>query len=212
MIIAGYDPGGKLVNGVAVLEIESGRIERIHLGTCDFADEALDFISHKAGTQNELAAIGIDSLLSWSTGASGWRPMDIYLRGKYPPVANSVVSSNSARGAMAVQGIALAIRIRAKWADAHLNETHPKVLYYALTKRAYNYNDEMITWLISQFNLSNETRIANEHEWDALISALFTWQSISGIKTNDLMLLPNTDMLLRPAGEVTYYWPADLQV
>jgi hypothetical protein len=38
----------------------------------------------------------------------------------------SIVAPNSLRGAMAIDGMALALRLRQKWPVLVLNETHPR--------------------------------------------------------------------------------------
>jgi hypothetical protein len=42
---------------------------------------------------------------------------------------DSIMSPNSLYGAMAIGGMALAFRLRQKWPELELNETHPKVLF-----------------------------------------------------------------------------------
>ena len=48
------------------------------------------------------AAAGIDTLLYWETGKSGWRSADRLLRQAYPAVEKSVISPNALYGAMAI--------------------------------------------------------------------------------------------------------------
>ena len=55
--------------------------------------------------------------------------MDVMLRNAFPDVQASVLSSNSAFGAVSVQGMAIALRLKERWSDVLLNETRPKVLY-----------------------------------------------------------------------------------
>ena len=79
--------------------------------------------------------------------------MDVMLRNAFPDVQASVLSSNSAFGAMAVQGMAIALRLKERWSDVLLNETHPKVLYHAMTSKNYTRDDipTMTAWLQQQF-------------------------------------------------------------
>jgi hypothetical protein len=196
MLIFGFDPGGE--TGVALLRINR-RIRCI-----GGRGRGLD--SSACGKKKPLVA-GIDTFLCWSTTKSGWRPMDIYLRDTFSDVHASVLSSNSAYGAMAVQGMALAMRLRSKWPNIRLNETHPKVLYYALTRQFYMRDDisAMVDWLNHQFDPCLKCVVESEHQWDALISAWGTWLGISGQWKRDLV--PRTSELLFPAGRVTYFWP-----
>ena len=95
-IIIGYDPGGNDAHGLAELHVHDGRAIRIStrtLGTAEDVVSALDSLS-------SLAALGVDTLSCWSTGPSGWRPADRWLRERYPDVQNSVVSPNSLFGSM----------------------------------------------------------------------------------------------------------------
>jgi hypothetical protein len=65
----------------------------------------------RATDRNKPDAAGIDTLMFWETGASGWRAADGWLRQKYPRAIKSVVSPNSLYGAMAIQGMAMAIKL-----------------------------------------------------------------------------------------------------
>jgi len=203
MVILGYDPGGAGAGGVAVVDFQSSP-PTAQTSTCGSVDEAVEWFQAHDGPPP--TAIGVDSLLSWSTGPSGWRSMDRHLRQTYPEVQNSVLSSNSAYGAMAVQGMALAIRVRELWPKIELNETHPKILYYALTGNRYpKFETEFATWLCRQFTPQIDVEMANDHEWDALISAWGTWNGMTGLWSKDLM--SGVDNLILPAGSTTYFWP-----
>jgi hypothetical protein len=107
---------------------------------------------------------------------------------------------------MAVQGMALAIRVRERWPGIQLNETHPKLLYYALTGNRYpKFETGFATWLCRQFTPQIDVEMANDHEWDALISAWGTWSGMTGRWSKDLM--SGVDNLILPAGSTTYFWP-----
>lgn len=203
-IFLGYDPGGIGANGAAILTISPERVPEVRVGTFDHVDEVLRWFRTRAADQTPEAA-GIDSFLSWSSGRSGWRPMDEYLRQEFPRVRNSVFSSNSAAGSMAIQGMGMAIRLRQVWPTIHLNETHPKVLYYALAQRRYYSGDALVQWLVNLVGLDDPPAITNDHEWDALISAWATLQGLDGTWCRNLMP-ENHDMLI-PSGRVSYFWP-----
>ena len=207
MLIGGYDTGGIRANGVAILHLSAdGKVEA-WVKTCEYVDEALEWIRHLVEVSGEpsLTAVGIDSYLSWSSGPSGWRPMDLLLRERYPAVMNSVLASNSASGSMAIQGMTLAMRIRQLWPETVLNETHPKVLFHALSRQPYLPGRAMNQWLLEQFNPPLTLPIYDEHQWDALLSAWSTWMGTGGHWERNLM--SDAQDLLFPAGEVTYYWP-----
>jgi Protein of unknown function (DUF429) len=204
MLVLGFDPGGE--TGLALLKIAKSQSVEAVVASAASVDEAVEWAVQECRNKKPVAA-GIDTFLCWSTARSGWRPMDSYLRDTFSVVYASVLSSNSAYGAMAVQGMAIAMRLRDKWPKLRLNETHPKVLYYALTRQYYMRDDisPMVEWLSRQFDHCLECRVENEHQWDALISAWGTWLGISGKWKRDLV--PRDSALLFPAGRVTYFWP-----
>jgi hypothetical protein len=174
-------------------------------------DAALDWYTAKlAGAVP--TGIGIDTPMCWQTGNCGWREPDRWLRAAYPEAEHSVISTNSARGAMIVQGPALALRLRARFAASppHLNETHPKVLYYALNRQPYPRTAPMppdvIEWLCGLIPVSCGGRGMSSDEWDAVLSAWATVQGLTGAWSRDLMALAECPLF--PAGRATYYWPA----
>jgi len=176
MLVLGYDPGGAGANGVAIADFRLPQ-PTVLTSTCDSVDEGIEWFSANIG-ESVPRAIGIDSFLSWATGPSGWRPMDTFLRTQFPSVQHSVLSSNSASGSMSIQGVAMAMRVRELWPEIRLNETHPKLLYFALTGNRYSYGQEMIEWFCGQFDPPVDAAIKNDHEWDALIS---TWATKKGL-------------------------------
>lgn len=203
-IVLGYDPGGKRSGGVALLFVEGGAARAALMQTVDCVDDALAWFFGRLGNRVP-DAIGIDGLMFWETGASGWRGPDEWLRKQFPVVANSIVAPHSLYGAMVIQGVTLARRLREKRPGIKINETHPKVLFHALTAGRFRYSERPESWLPNWLKLPNMTRPRNEHEWDALISAGATWQGISGRWTHDLALMGRSPV--HPIGSVTYFWP-----
>lgn len=201
----GYDPGGAKTNGAAIIRVETPGAIRAEVMTGESVDEVIDWLSEKE--RGTVVAAGIDTLLCWGTGPSGWRPMDNHLKEKYPTVSQSVVSSNGLYGAMAIQGMAMALKLRAKWPDMHLNETHPKVQYYAQAGNKYHFSSKMVDWLQAQFNSYSFPSIANEHQWDALYSAWVTLKGLSNGEQDDLIEVTGArDVLVFPVGNVSYFW------
>ena len=202
-MIIGFDPGGN--SGIPVLsKLENGD----YLGevaTLRSVNEAFRWVSDRGS--NGVAAAGIDTLLSWSTTTSGWRPMDLFLRGKFQEVANSVAASNSLYGAMGIQGMCMALLLRKQWPGIVLNETHPKVHYYSETHSRYEFRSAMIDWLRRRFSWEEFPIIENEHEWDALYSAIVTELALSRDRATDLIEETNArSALLFPAGPSNYFW------
>ena len=205
-LIAGYDPGGNDRHGVACLTIANDVPTSIAFETVRNARSAIDwFLDH--GT---LIAIGIDTLTILSTGDSGWRPADLWLREKYPIAKNSVVNPNYLQGSMALSGLAIAHEMRNANPKITVVETHPKVLYYQQTGRRYRYSDdqqvmnrELGCWLTIPVNTQTD------HEWDAVVSTLAAFQWVMKRWTRDLHALPTRDgeSLVSLVGETQFCWP-----
>jgi hypothetical protein len=104
----------------------------------------------------------------------------------------------------AIGGMALAIRLRQRWPNLILNETHPKVFFYWLAGKRYGKD---IAVAVDQFvglsGISNRN-LRNEHELDAALSA---WATRTGLAEGWADLVRNDDGLLFPAGPVHYLWP-----
>jgi hypothetical protein len=173
-------------------------------------DAALDWYASKlAGAVP--TGIGIDTPLCWQTGNCGWRGPDLWLRAAYPGVQHSVMSTNSAHGAMVVQGPALALRLRARFAPSvlHLNETHPKLLYHALRRQPYPRTalmpQDVVDWLCALIPINRGGRSMTSDELDAMLSAWATIQGLTGAWSRDLMALAECPIF--PAGPASYHWP-----
>ncbi|MGO8614702.1 hypothetical protein ACC797_22850 [Rhizobium ruizarguesonis] len=202
MIFLGFDPGGAKGFGCCALRPSS-----IATATVSTIAQAIAWAITQCGNEWPIAA-GIDTLLHWSDGPSGWRHADNFLKSGYPDAISSVMSPNSLFGAMAVGGVGLAIRLRQRWPDLLLTETHPKVLFHALHGSRYSKRDMSLAvdWFMTKSKLS-AIEIGNEHEFDAIISA---WAAREGVLNNwrDLCQPGCPDMIF-PAGPVSYFWPAD---
>src|ERR1700689_2446213 len=105
-IYLGFDPGGDRKFGVAILNgsfVKTGVVSSVH--------DAMNWAENECQEQKP-KAVGIDTLLHWSTCRSGTRPCDKQLREKYSNVKNSIMAPNSLYGSMAVGGMALALTLR----------------------------------------------------------------------------------------------------
>ena len=204
--IVGYDPGGNGKHGVASLIVDNGRPVQLSFTTVRNAQAALDwFIIGEIPI-----AVGIDTLTVLSMGDSGWRPADLWLRGKYPQVQNSVVNPNYLQGAMSLNGLAVMVSLRAVSEGILISETHPKVLYYRLSGIQYNYqiNQVAMNEHLSQW-IGLTTNTTNDHEWDAAVSCFAVREGISRRWTTDLHQLPTVagEELVQIGGPSNYYWP-----
>jgi Protein of unknown function (DUF429) len=202
-IVLGFDPGGESAFGVAILS-ES----RAKTGTVSSVHEAMDWARAQCGDRKVVAA-GIDTLLHWSTARGGWRPVDRSLRVAYPSAKNSVLSANGLYGSMAIGGMALAIQLRQHWPSLVLNETHPKLLFSALSGGRYRKDAlaSAIEWFVSYAKIE-PVALLNDHEFDAVMSAWVTHAGLQG-HWSDLVQFDD-DRLLFPAGPVKYLWPSQL--
>jgi hypothetical protein len=134
-IYLGFDPGGDRKFGVAVIDGGS-----IRTSTVSSVDDAVEWAIGECGSRQPTAA-GIDTLLHWATSKSGMRPCDRQLGSTYRLMKNSIMSPNSLYGAMAIGGMALALRLRRMWPELVLNETHPKLLLFARWDQRYDPKD-----------------------------------------------------------------------
>jgi Protein of unknown function (DUF429) len=204
-IYLGFDPGGHCKFGVALLD---GKC--VSTSTVSHVDDAMKWADSVCGSRLPVAA-GIDTLLHWATSKSGMRPCDLQLRAKYQVVKNGIVAPNSLRGAMAIGGMALALRLRQKWPKLVLNETHPKVLLHARWGQRYDPNDEAtvqaaIQWFADQGH-HTELKIEGEHQLDAAFSV---WTTRKGLANGWVDIIGKRDNLIFPAGELRYLWPETL--
>jgi hypothetical protein len=205
-VIAGYDPGGNGCHGLALLLIRDGVPARLETSTLETAE---DFAS-RLKSLGALIGLGVDTLTCWSTGPSGWRPADRWLRDRYPEVHSSIASPNSLRGSMGLGGMAVLIAARQAYPSLVVTETHPKVLYWHLLREKYDYVDrraEMDEALAGLLALPVDP--ANEHEWDAALSAFAVFEGLSGHWSLDLHSLPTlgNERIVSPCGPTHYFWP-----
>jgi hypothetical protein len=205
--IVGYDPGGNDAHGVAELRVQDDVPISLETWTEACAEDVMRRVNHA----QPLIALGVDTLTCWSSGTSGWRPADRWLRSRYPGVQNSVVTPNGLYGSMALNGMAVLIDARRRQPDLVITETHPKVLYWFQskgTKYAYkNGHARMIALLAAALGIDVTPK--SEHEWDAAISAFAAHEGVDGHWTNDLHSLPTSgdERRIWPCGKTHYFWP-----
>lgn len=205
-IIFGYDPGGNGKHGVAKLEVVESRLREVETSTHDTAEMVIKYIKNT----DSLKGLGVDTLTCWSTGDSGWRPADRWLLSKYTAVRKSVISPNGLYGSMGLNGMAMLFELRKRKPDLFITETHPKVLFRHFTDEKYDYKNRkgfMNEKLAEIFGL--KIAPANEHEFDALISAYAALKGMTGQWTHDLHQekVDDGERIVRPCGETHYFWP-----
>lgn len=205
--IVGYDPGGNDRHGVAALLVVDDQPVQLSFNTVRNAEAALHWFT----LEGMPLAAGIDTLTVLSTGDSGWRPADRWLRGQYAGVRNSVVNPNYLQGSMALNGLAVMVSLRGVCNSVLISETHPKVLYFRLSGIQYDYeaNQNAMNAHLTQW-LGLGANTANDHEWDAAISCFAVLEGLAGRWPTDLHQLPTVpgESLVQPGGPSHYYWPS----
>jgi hypothetical protein len=112
---------------------------------------------------------------------------------------------------MGLSGMSVLIAARARNRYVFVTESHPKVLYQAMSGAPYSYGPasakEMDALLRTELGLN--VRSANDHEWDAAVSALAALRGRTGAWNRDLHALPvnEGERLVKPSGETHYFWP-----
>ena len=111
---------------------------------------------------------------------------------------------------MGLNGMGVLIAARRRFADVSITETHPKVLYWQLSGKKYDYETSrtgMDAVLANALGIS--VAPATDHEWDAAISAFAVLEGITGRWTHDLHELPIIEgkRLVTPCGRTRYFWP-----
>jgi len=103
---------------------------------------------------------------------------------------------------MVIGGLVLALRLRERWQSIGLNETHPKVLGFALRKVRHSDDDSTgaVAWFAQHSGL-DLTCLATGHELDAVLSA---WATCEGLAFGWTDLATDDPTLLFPVGKVTY--------
>jgi predicted nuclease with RNAse H fold len=191
----GADPGGQGNFGIAILT-DDGQSQ---CSSVDCADEALTFV--RRHLDQIPSGVGVDAPLWWSSGQSGDRQADQWLRKRYGLSGGEVQTTNSLRGAAVIQGAMFVQRLRDIHPAVPVTESHPKALLKAVTQgdwRAF----------ASRFGLT--IAAANDHERDALIAAISAREGFCGRWPHDLSIrrLPaEQDPRNHWLGPVHYFWP-----
>jgi len=187
----GADPGGAGAFGVAI--VTDGGEVTTKCVSC--ADEAVDLISMRP------SGVGVDAPLWWSSGRSAEREADRWIRKTYRIPSGTVQTPNSLRGAALVQAAMFVQRLREKFPNVPVTESHPKAIAIAFG----GWDSPRILALQDQ-----DRAMLNEHERDAYLAAMSAREGFSGRWTRDLSLI-------RSQGEqdtgsywlapVHYFWP-----
>ena len=205
--LVGYDPGGNDKHGLALLSLRNGQPTDLRTRTCANAEAVIRALE----ACDDVVGLGLDTMTCWSTGKSGYRPADRWIREQYPDILNSVVSPNGMYGSMGINGMSVALWAADHYDELYITETHPKALYYAVSDEKYDYessSDTMHAMLASHLEVEVAS-ITNDHEWDAALSTLAVLRGLDGAWSRDLHALDASDdeTLIEPAGLTRYVWP-----
>ena len=190
----GADPGGKSCFGLAILASDGTAFTC----TVNCADEAIAVVKEHVKVQP--SGIGVDAPLWWSSGTSGDRIADQWLRKTFGLSGGEVQAANSLRGAALVQGAMFVQRIRELFPRVPVTETHPKAIL-----KAFGINMKSFS---QRFSVVFNTE--NEHSRDAVISAVAAREGFSGRWKRDLAAVRHPSeqdtqhFWLAP---IHYYWP-----
>lgn len=113
---------------------------------------------------------------------------------------------NGLYGAMTIGGVGLAIGLKKIWPNLLLNETHPKVLYHALTEQTYPRENlsAAIEWLVTRAKLDPISSTPSDDEFDAILSA---WATREALNNRWIDLAVVDDEHIYPINNVHYFWP-----
>lgn len=216
--VVGYDPGGNRKHGLALLRVEeeAGRWKPAALEStlAPCLADAVAWVEGRCGARRIVAA-GVDTLTEWSSGLSGWRAADLWLRREYPEVTGSIIAPAALRGGMVVSGAGFLLLLADRFnADrTAVTEAHPKVAYFALTRRrdAWEHEREgMAAWLAAELTVALPGGFGDgeDHVFDAAVGALAALRGLNGDWTRDLHALPHGDAVpVRFCGATHYWWP-----
>lgn len=195
----GADPGGKNNFGIALLN-SSGATRS---ACVDCADQAIDWLQCAMQASTTVAGAGVDCPLWWSSGPSGGRSSDQWLRDTYRLSGGQVQASNSLKGAALVQGAMFVVRLRERFPSVPVTESHPKALLSALRIPS-------LDSFANQFGLKAPIESASLHERDAVVSAVAAREGFEGRWAVDLTSHrgpSEQDPASYWLAPVHYFWP-----
>ena len=193
----GADPGGKGRFGIALLIDLDPPLTAV----VSCVDEAIAFVLAHIGKQP--AGVGVDAPLWWTSGPSGDRHADQWLRKRYRLSGGEVQASNSLRGAALTQGVMFVHRLRETYPAVRVTESHPKALLKAIA-------DGRWATFAARFNVNASP--ADEHTRDAIVAAVAARETFDGRWTANLAnsrLTSEQDPLTYWLAPIHYGWPEE---
>ena len=196
-IFLGFDPGGSGKFGWCVSTGDSDL--PLSVRASGHASNALDAITrvekHLYEGEN-VAGAGIDAPLAWPW--TGGRNCDASLRTVLrdrgaPSPSGSVQHVNSLRGACAVQGVLLAVRLQESFQGIRVTESHPKAFLW-ITETDDAGKRDLERYISGTDQLSEHRRdsaIASLSAW-AGVEEAEGWQDLTGLDPDCYSPVPGT--------------------
>ena len=194
-LFLGFDPGGEDKFGVAAVRTDPGGKTIVERATCVRNAAAA---TEWACQFSDVAAIGIDTLLAWST--RGKRRCDEELRVLYPEYSNSIIMQNSLYSAMTLNGAIVAAELHSR--GAKLCETHPKLVLKAFGRQPALAG---LKAAIDGLQDGPQTIKQKDDMQDAVVAAWAAARWHFGRWTRDLY--QGGADLVQPAWTAVYPWP-----
>ncbi len=211
----GYDPGLDENHGVASLEVDpQGRFQCTAMDRVPTADAALGWLSERIGAASDRGGLGIGAPTEWCLGSMGNRTAEDFLRTHYGD--RELTEPNWLTGAMPLGGMGVLVKLRERWSDLLVTETHPRILYTAMSHEPFDFDElgiDMSRWLarrVDTTTLVGDTWLVwSEASWNALFSA---WVCAEGMKSgwqdlHDPTRSKAPGTVVRPAGKTKFLWP-----
>lgn len=193
----GADPGGEGNFGLAIWEEGAPPETRC----VDCAEEAVQVVAARLNGKSPSGA-GIDAPLWWSSGRSGIREADLWIRRTYKLHPREVQAVNSLRGAALVQAMMFIERLReVTGEETPVTEVHPKALLKISTQG---------DWAAFATRYGVEYVSEIEHERDAVIGAVAAREGFGGRWRRDLSIVrlaEEQDPRAYWLAPVHYFWP-----
>ena len=195
----GADPGGALNFGIAVVTSDGGCTSL----TVNYVDEAIEAVRSRVGTT--LGGVGVDAPLWWSSGPSGLRRADSWIRERYGLHSRHVQAVNSMWGSVLAQGMMFVTRIRDAFPGVSVTETHPKAMLVESLRGK---------WIEAYQACRPDVTLDSkpDHRRDAIVSAVAAREGFEGRWRRDLTKDParwqsEQDPSRHWLGPVHYFWP-----
>lgn len=191
----GADPGGEGKFGIAILSAE----HQTRSVSVNCADEAIAFV--REHLDQAPIGVGVDAPLWWSSGRSGDRHADQWLRKRYKLQGGEVQASNSLRGAALTQGAMFVQRVREIFPAVPVTESHPKALLRAIAGNS---------WFTFADRFHVNAIPSSEHARDAIVAAVAAREAFEGRWPHDLgatRLPSEQDPQKYWLAPVHYFWP-----